>query len=265
MANQHASRRVFVYAVREVGMRVADLLRDSDLCGDGVRVSFGSEGVGSARFREVYAEAGTGDVVVFVGACGIAVRFLDGMLVDKRTDPAVLVLDEAARHCVVLAGGHEGGGNAMAYRIAELTGAVPVVTTATEVTKPLVLGVGCRRGVKVGAFVECFEVACGVFGVTREEVREVVTVDVKQDEAGLRRWVSDCDFPLRIIGLRELRCRPWVVERSEWVGKTLGVAGVSEACALAVSPRSILLGRRHVHRGVTMAFARDSWMLGSVR
>jgi cobalt-precorrin 5A hydrolase len=148
----------------------------------------------------------------------------------------------------------------MAYRIAELTGAVPVVTTATEVTKPVVLGVGCRRGVEVEAFVECFEAVCGVFGVTREEVREVVTVDVKRDEAGLRRWVSDYSFPLRIVGLRELRCRPWVVERSEWVGKTLGVAGVSEACALAVSPRSILLGRRHVHRGVTMAFARDSSM-----
>ena len=265
MADQREWGRVFVYAVREEGARVADALRCGDLGCGGVRVSFGGEGLGSARFREVYSSTGAGDVVIVVGACGIAVRFLDGLLVDKRTDPAVLVLDEAARHCVVLAGGHEGGGNAMAYRIAELTGAVPVVTTATEVTKTLVLGVGCRRGVKVGAFVECFEVACGVFGVTREEVREVVTVDVKQDEAGLRRWVSDHDFPLRIIGLRELRCRPWVVERSEWVGKTLGVAGVSEACALAVSPRSILLGRRHVHRGVTMAFARDSWMPRSVR
>lgn len=260
MADQHKSGRVFVYAVRESGMCVAAALKDGNLGGAGVTVSFGSEGVGSSRFREVYLSAGAGDVVVFVGACGIATRFLDGLLVDKRTDPAVLVLDEAARHCVVLAGGHEGGGNAMSYRIAELTGAVPVVTTATEVTKPFVLGVGCRRGVAVGAFEECFEVACEVFGVTRGEVREVVTVEVKRDEAGLRRWIFDSGFPLRIMGLRELQCRPWVVERSEWVGKTLGLAGVSEACALAVSPRSILLGRRHVHRGVTMAFARDSWM-----
>ena len=93
--------------------------------------------------------------------------------------------------------------------------------------------------------------------MTPEQVREVVTVDVKQDEEGLRRWVLERGFVLRIIGLRELRFRPWVMERSEWVRKTLGVAGVSEACALAVSPRSVLLGRRHVCRGVTMAFSWD--------
>jgi cobalt-precorrin 5A hydrolase len=258
MADHCESRRVFVYAVREVGVRVALALQKAKLDAAEVVVHFGGEGIGATKFREVYASARSGDVVVFIGACGIAVRFLDGLLMDKRTDPAVLVLDEAARHCVVLAGGHEGGGNAMAYRVAEVTGAEPVVTTATEVRKPLVLGVGCRRGVELEAFVECFEAACRSFGVTRDQVREVVTVDVKQDEAGLRRWVLECGFPLRIIGLRELRHRPWVIERSEWVGKTLGVAGVSEACALAVSSRSILLGRRHVHRGVTMAFARDS-------
>jgi cobalt-precorrin 5A hydrolase len=257
------SGRVFVYAVREEGMRVGRALYEARLDAAEVVVRFGGEGIGAAKFREVYASARSGDVVVFVGACGIAVRFLDGILLDKRTDPAVLVLDEAARHCVVLAGGHEGGGNAMAYRIAEVTGAVPVVTTATEVRKPLVLGVGCRRGVELEAFAECFEAACRSFGVRRDQVREVVTVDVKRDEAGLRRWVSECGFPLRIIGLRELRYRPWVIERSEWVGKTLGVAGVSEACALAVSPRSILLGRRQVRRGVTMAFARDSSALWS--
>lgn len=256
------SGRVFVYAVREAGTRVGNRLREGGLGGVQVVVISGGEGAGAVRFREIYAEARAGDVVVFVGACGIATRFLDGLLGDKRTDPAVLVLDEAARHCVVLVGGHEAGGNAMAYRIAELTGAVPVVTTATEVMKPLVLGVGCRRGVGVEAFVECFEAVCGVFEVVRDQVREVVTVDVKRDEEGLRRWVMDCGFPLRIVGLRELRNRPWVVERSEWVGKTLGVAGVSEACALSVSPRSILLGRRHVHRGVTMAFAGDSSMVG---
>jgi cobalt-precorrin 5A hydrolase len=68
-------------------------------------------------------------------------------LQDKYQDPAVVVLDEAGRYAVALVGGHEGGANALAYRVANAVGAIPVVTTATEAIKPLVVGIGCRKGV----------------------------------------------------------------------------------------------------------------------
>ncbi len=252
------SGRLLVYGVRGLGDGLLERLREAGRWNSSVEFVVGAVGGGSEAFRAVYESAVSGDVILFVGACGIAVRFLDGLLRAKRTDPAVLVLDDAARHCVVLVGGHEGGGNRMAYRVAELTGAVPVVTTASEALRPVVLGVGSRRGVALSVFVECFEQAGERYGVTLDAVREVVTVDVKKDERGLREWVERVGIPLRIIGLEALKSRPWVLERSSWVGKTLGVAGVSEACALAVSPRSVLLGRRHVHAGVTMAFARDA-------
>ena len=84
---------------------------------------------------------------VLVMATGIAARFIDGMLRDKYQDPAVVVLDEAGRHAIALVGGHEGGANALAYRVANAVGAIPVVTTATEAVKPLVVGIGCRKGV----------------------------------------------------------------------------------------------------------------------
>ena len=80
-------------------------------------------------------------------ATGIATRFVDGLLHDKQTDPAVVVLDEAGRYAVALVGGHEGGANALAYRVATAVGAIPVVTTATEANKPLTVGIGCRKGV----------------------------------------------------------------------------------------------------------------------
>ena len=86
---------------------------------------------------------------VLIMASGIAVRYLDGLTASKHTDPAVVVLDEAARFAIPLLSGHEGGANALAYRLARLTGAVPVVTTATEALKPLTLGIGCRRGKSV--------------------------------------------------------------------------------------------------------------------
>jgi hypothetical protein len=65
------SGRVFVYAVREAGTRVGNRLREGGLGGVQVVVISGGEGAGAVRFREIYAEARAGDVVVFVGACGI--------------------------------------------------------------------------------------------------------------------------------------------------------------------------------------------------
>ncbi|HVM05374.1 MAG TPA: precorrin-3B C(17)-methyltransferase [Acidimicrobiales bacterium] len=65
-------------------------------------------------------------------ATGAAVRIIAPLLDDKRTDPAVVCVDEAGRHVVALVGGHAAGANALARQVAALLGAEPVVTTATD-------------------------------------------------------------------------------------------------------------------------------------
>lgn len=65
-------------------------------------------------------------------ATGAVVRILAPLLGDKRTDPAVVVVDEAARHAVALLGGHASGGNDLAEQVGALLDARPVVTTATD-------------------------------------------------------------------------------------------------------------------------------------
>lgn len=73
------------------------------------------------------------DALVFVSAAGIAVRAIAPCVRDKLIDPAVVSLDEEGRFVIPLLSGHVGGANALARRIAALTGGTAVISTATDV------------------------------------------------------------------------------------------------------------------------------------
>jgi cobalt-precorrin 5A hydrolase len=244
-----------------------------------------------ARFRKQFGQRSHW---VLVMATGIATRFVDGLLQDKHQDPAVVVLDEAGRFAVALVGGHEGGANALAYRVANAVGAIPVVTTATDAIKPLVVGIGCRKGVSeeqieravlhalaridVGNQRVVVKQGGGVgpsAGVGRHRdvgqdgdaplaaVRELATVDLKANEPGLLSFSQRHGIPLRVIAKHQIEARSWVSQPSDWVRQSVGLDGVCEPCALIASTRGRLVVPKTALDGVAVAIVADEWGLVS--
>lgn len=73
------------------------------------------------------------DALLFIGACGIAVRAIAPNLTDKLHDVPVLVMDEMGRYVIPILAGHVGGANELAHTLAAAMQAQVVITTATDI------------------------------------------------------------------------------------------------------------------------------------
>ncbi|MBC8412693.1 MAG: cobalamin biosynthesis protein [Nitrospira sp.] len=91
--------------------------------------------------------------IICIMAAGIVVRTAAPLLQDKKTDPAVVVLDEKGEFAISLISGHLGGANQLARDIAGHLGGTPVITTASDVQGKIALDLWARDH---GLFVEDF-------------------------------------------------------------------------------------------------------------
>ncbi len=257
--------------------------------------------------EEVFKEAFEYDFVIAIMAVGIAVRKIAPLVRDKWSDPAVVVVDSGLNFAVPVLGGHHGG-NKLARKLGGL-GAVPVITTATEVmgkvsvesiadklgagivnrdsTKKvnmalldkdvevlcvkgpkillvddevavlkrngLVVGIGANSGVTMSEVVDAVRNALSEISAGIEDVRFFASAIIKENEMGM----IDAAAAFR----KELKFVPHELINSIWPptfskARALGLNGVCEPAALALSEEKKLLLKKRIYGNVTIAIAR---------
>jgi cobalt-precorrin 5A hydrolase len=77
------------------------------------------------------------NALICLFSLGAVIRLIAPHLKDKKTDPAVIVIDDKTNFVISVLSGHIGGANELTQEIADKLHALPVVTTAADVNKTI--------------------------------------------------------------------------------------------------------------------------------
>ena len=123
------------------------------------------------------------DLLIFIGATGIAVREIAPHVKDKTKDPAVISMDERGENIIPILSGHIGGANDFALRIAGEIGGRAVITTATDINNRFSVD---RWAASCGLIIEDMEMAKAVSSAILERDLPLISdLPVNGQAAGL--------------------------------------------------------------------------------
>jgi cobalt-precorrin 5A hydrolase len=122
----------------------------------------------------------TSEALICIFSLGAVVRLIAPSLGDKKSDPAVLVIDDKGRYVISALSGHIGGGNELARLVASALNAEAVITTAADVNETIAVDL---LGRDLGWIIDDFR---NVTRISAHMVNED-RVAIYQD-AGQRDW-----------------------------------------------------------------------------
>ena len=126
--------------------------------------------------------------LIGIFSLGAMVRLIAPLLRDKKTDPAVVVIDDRAEHVISVLSGHLGGANRLTHQIAHILSATPVITTASDVGQTVAVDLlGQAFGWEVDSFEKVTEVSAAVVNEER--------VHIIQEAGELDWWPHQKSLP----------------------------------------------------------------------
>ena len=175
------------------------------------------------------------NAILFIGATGIAVRSIAPFAENKLSDSPVLVMDDHGRYIIPILSGHVGGANELASLIAEKMGAVPVITTATDINGKIAADVFAKKNHltivnKAGIAAVSSKVLTGeklIFCIGKD-----VLFDEKEKEAFAKAHADD------LVILPETEADP-SAEFDIYIGRK---TGASPQALLYLTPAKYVLG-----------------------
>lgn len=128
------------------------------------------------------------NAIICLFSLGAVIRLIAPYLKDKKTDPAVIVIDDKTSFVISVLSGHLGGANELTQIIAQKLNATPVITTAADVNKTIAVDlVGREWGWKIEDDSTVTKISA--FMVNEEKI------GIFQD-AGKRDWIKE--FPKNV-------------------------------------------------------------------
>lgn len=128
--------------------------------------------------------------LICVFSLGAVIRLIAPYLKDKKSDPAVIVIDDKANFVISMLSGHLGGANELTQVIAQKLDAEPVITTAADVNKTIAVDlVGKEFGWKIDDDSTVTKVSA--YMVNEE------SIGVYQ-EAGKKNWIKELPKNVKI-------------------------------------------------------------------
>jgi cobalt-precorrin 5A hydrolase len=134
--------------------------------------------------------------LICVFSLGAVIRLISPLVVNKKTDPAVLVVDDKATFVISALSGHLGGANTLTKTVASILKAQPVITTAADVNETITVDL---LGNEFGWTIENFDNVTKVSALVVNEER----IGVYQD-AGEKNWWTRGDLPRNITQVSNL-------------------------------------------------------------
>ena len=132
------------------------------------------------------------DALICIFSLGAVIRLIAPLLVDKRSDPAVLVIDDKANFVISALSGHLGGANALTRLVASFfPNSQPIITTAADVNETIAVDlIGREFGWRIENPENVTRVSA--FMVNEEKI-------ALYQQAGEKNWLSTASLPKNVI------------------------------------------------------------------